>query len=270
METWPSSLSKRLSYLHYCLRCAHLRQQAPLRQQRQQQFPRNQNSLQFYVKRKDPRTAMCSLGGDGGGICSNVHDYADKMTDALRNEYVRLHNFRRSLLAKGHIPRKDGKYLPKAANMWKMSYDCNLEAEAIQYASTCPPELSKENSRPNLGENLKKFPATRFTFGTAAKKSVTEWWKTIRGVNYFKKAAVFRPFHDGKPISSFTQMGWALSNKLGCSIVKCTTENRYVGVCRYSPRGNTVNSTIYQVGNPCSLNPGNGATTCNTAEGLWS
>ncbi|EPB74001.1 hypothetical protein ANCCEY_06887 [Ancylostoma ceylanicum] len=66
------------------------------------------------------------------------------------------------------------------------------------------------------------------------------------------------------------QMGWALSNKLGCSIVKCTTENRYVGVCRYSPRGNTVNSTIYQVGNPCSLNPGNGATTCNTAEGLWS
>ncbi|EYC30776.1 hypothetical protein Y032_0004g1765 [Ancylostoma ceylanicum] len=207
--------------------------------------------------------------GGGGGMCSTSHNYAGRMTDAIRNEYVRLHNFRRGLLATGQIPRKDGKYLPKASNMWSMSYDCALEAGAIKHASTCPSALSDPNSRPNEGENFKSFPATKFDFGTAAKKSVTEWWKPIRSVNYFEKVVVFRPFHVGAPISSFTQMGWASSNKLGCSIVRCTTENRYVGVCRYRAGGNIVNSNVYQVGNPCSMNPG-GATRCNPSEGLWS
>ncbi|EYC30755.1 hypothetical protein Y032_0004g1750 [Ancylostoma ceylanicum] len=199
--------------------------------------------------------------GGGGGMCSTSHNYAGRMTDALRNEYVR------GLLAKGEIPRKDGKYLPKAANMWRMSYDCDLEAGAIQHASTCPSALSEPSSRPGIGENLKTFPAPRFTFDTAAKKSVTEWWKPIRDVNYFENVVVFRPIHDGQPISSFTQMGWALTNKLGCSIVKCRTDDRYVGVCRYRPNGNIVNSNVYQVGNICTMNPG-GASGCD-ADGLW-
>ncbi|EYC30773.1 hypothetical protein Y032_0004g1763 [Ancylostoma ceylanicum] len=146
-------------------------------------------------------------GGAGGGMCSSVYNYADRMTDTLRNEYVRLHNFRRGLLATGQIPRKDGKYLPKAANMWKMSYDCTLEEGAVKHASTCPSALSEPSSRQGIGENLKTFPATRFDFNTAAKKSVTEWWKPIRDVNYFENVVVFRPFHDGAPISSFTQVG---------------------------------------------------------------
>ncbi|RCN43043.1 SCP-like protein [Ancylostoma caninum] len=200
-------------------------------------------------------------------MCSSFA-YANRMTNALRNEYVRLHNFRRGLLAKGEIPRKDGKLLPRAANMWSMSYDCALEDGAIKWASRCPTSLSEPSSRPNVGENFKTFPATRFNYDTAAKKSVTEWWKVIRSVNYFEKVAVFRPFHEGAPISSFTQMGWAMSNKLGCSIVKCRTSNVYVGVCRYSPRGNMVNHNIYEVGAPCSRNPG-GASSCNSAEGLW-
>ncbi|RCN41457.1 SCP-like protein [Ancylostoma caninum] len=192
------------------------------------------------------------------------------MSDVLRSEYERLHNFRRGLLATGQIPRKDGKYLPKASNMRKIAYDCGLEEGAILYASTCPSTHSEQSKRPaDVGENFKTFPATRFTFDTAAKKSVTEWWKVIRDVNYFEKVAVFRPFHDGAPISSFTQMGWALSHKLGCSIVKCSASNRYVGVCRYSPRGNIVNNNIYEVGRPCGACP-NGAPSCNRDEGLCS
>ncbi|EYC30766.1 hypothetical protein Y032_0004g1760 [Ancylostoma ceylanicum] len=73
------------------------------------------------------------------------------------------------------------------------------------------------------------------------------------------------------------QMGWALSNKLGCSIVKCSTDNRYVGVSRYRARyfpisfslnlnitlhrGNIVNSNVYQVGNLCTMNPGGALQT---------
>ncbi|RCN41460.1 SCP-like protein, partial [Ancylostoma caninum] len=223
-------------------------------------------------------------GGGGGGRCAGSAT-ADRMTDTLRDEFERLHNFRRGLLATGQIPRKDGKYLPKASNMRKIVdlfslnpfaaiyyatiqiYDCALEEGAIQYASQCPTTHSEQSSRPNVGENFKTFPATRFTFDTAAKKSVTEWWKPIRDVNYFEKVVVFRPFHDGAPISSFTQMGWALSHQVGCSIVMCSASNRYVGVCRYSPRGNIVDNNVYMVGNPCSACP-SGATTCSSAEGL--
>ncbi|EYC30026.1 hypothetical protein Y032_0005g2405 [Ancylostoma ceylanicum] len=147
------------------------------------------------------------------------------------------------------------------------TYDCGLEEGAIRWASQCPTTNSEPSSRNGVGENFKTIPATRFTFDSAAKKSVTEWWKPIRDVNYFEKVVVFRPFHDGAPISSFTQMGWATSNLLGCSIVKCTTSNRYVGVCRYSPKGNLVNNNVYQVGTVCSACP-TGKTSCNRDEGL--
>ncbi|RCN52445.1 SCP-like protein [Ancylostoma caninum] len=220
-------------------------------------------------------------------ICPAGYTYADRMTDHIRHEYELF----RSLLANGQIPRKDGKYLPMAANMWKISYDCALEDGAIKYASQCPTTHSEPSSRPNIGENFKTFPATRFTFDTAPKKSVTEWWKKIRDVNYWSgNSVIFRPFHEQEPISSFTQagdmliktslqltsvvvfvvvrMGWATSNKVGCSIVKCRNDNRYVGVCRYSPRGNIVNSNVYEVGRPCTRQP-TGATSCDTTEGLW-
>ncbi|EYC30758.1 hypothetical protein Y032_0004g1753 [Ancylostoma ceylanicum] len=148
---------------------------------------------------------LICLGGGTGGRCA-PRPNSNRMTDALRDQYVNLHNFRRGLLATGQIPRKDGKYLPKASNMWRISYDCDLEQGAIGWASQCPSALSEPSSRPGIGENLKTFPATRFVFDTAAKKSVTEWWKVIRDVNYFENVVVFRPFHDGAPISSFTQV----------------------------------------------------------------
>ncbi|EYC30005.1 hypothetical protein Y032_0005g2389 [Ancylostoma ceylanicum] len=168
---------------------------------------------------------------------------------------------RLSLLAKGHIPRRDGKLLPTASNMLAVTYDCTLEEGALQWAGQCPTACSPQNTRPGVGENCYSFRATRFTFDTAAKKSVTEWWKVIRSVNYFANTVVFRPFHDGERISSFTQMGWATSNKIGCSIVRCTRSNRYVGVCRYSPRGNIVNNKVYQVGPVCTACPS--GTTCS-------
>ncbi|EYC03292.1 hypothetical protein Y032_0095g2855 [Ancylostoma ceylanicum] len=164
----------------------------------------------FYVQQEAPSGSIQTLGGGSGGRCSGYAN-SNWMTDALRDEYLRLHNVRRGLLARGETARQDGKYLPKAANMWKMKYMCDLEEGAIAYASTCPTSLSEPSSRPGLGENLKTFPATRFTFDTAPKKSVTEWWKVIRSVNYFEKVVVFRPFHDGQPISSFTQVGGMLA-----------------------------------------------------------
>ncbi|KIH49588.1 hypothetical protein ANCDUO_20337 [Ancylostoma duodenale] len=85
------------------------------------------------------------------------------------------------------------------------TYDCSLEEGAIAWAAQCPRASSPQSFRPGEGENCCSFPATRFNFDTATKKSVTEWWKPIRDVNYFEKVVVFRPFHEGTPISTFTQ-----------------------------------------------------------------
>ncbi|KAL6740499.1 hypothetical protein Aduo_013849 [Ancylostoma duodenale] len=99
--------------------------------------------------------------------CSHV--YAGRMTDVLRNEYVRLHNLKRSLLATGQVLRRNGKHLPTASSMQKIAYDCELEAGATQWASQCPSQHSEEKTRPGVGENFAMFSVAGYpTFKSAA------------------------------------------------------------------------------------------------------
>ncbi|KHJ81439.1 hypothetical protein OESDEN_18875 [Oesophagostomum dentatum] len=50
--------------------------------------------------------------------------------------------------------------------------------------------------------------------------------------------------------TSFTQMAWARSSKIGCGIGDCGTST--VVVCRYREKGNIIDQSVWQVGNPCS------------------
>ncbi|RCN43037.1 SCP-like protein [Ancylostoma caninum] len=218
------------------------------------------------AKPKAPPGASPQASFPSGPSSQCSHAYAGIMTDVLRNEYVRLHNLKRSLLATGQVSRKNGKHLPTASNMQKMAYDCKLEEGAIIWASQCPSSQSKENTRPGVGENFMTFPsAPHPTFEGAVENSINAWWRVIGNVNYWPRVVVFRRFHQGAPICSFTQMAWAVSSKLGCAIVKCA--GRYVSTCRYSPRGNIAVSSIYQNGAVCSACP-SGKQSCNKDEGL--
>ncbi|RCN41453.1 SCP-like protein [Ancylostoma caninum] len=215
-----------------------------------------------------PATTTAIPPAPGAGFPTGASNKCpnNKMTDALRDQFLSLHNFRRSLLAKGEVAKNTGNLLPKASNMVKMQYDCTLEQGAIEWAGQCGNVGSPESSRQGVGENFKRFPGGNFpTFGDAAKKSVTEWWKVVRKVPGIGMAATFRQHHVGTPIESFTQMGWALTTKLGCSIVKCSSD--YVGVCRYSPKGNIVEQSVYKVGNVCSACPA-GVKECVASEAL--
>ncbi|RCN52447.1 SCP-like protein [Ancylostoma caninum] len=202
------------------------------------------------------------------GACS-MHAYANKMTDVLRNEYIMQHNRFRSLLANGNVMQKDGRFLPMASNMRNMMYDCELEEEAIKYASQCPWLPSDPSTRPLTGEVFETFTATGVqSFENAARQSIIEWWKVVSDVDFFGESVIYRDEYEGQPISSFTQMAWAESSRVGCSIVKCS--NRYVTVCRYSPKGNIRNDYIYKRGQPCTVLP-DGAHTCTAGalSGLW-
>ncbi|CAJ0610005.1 unnamed protein product [Cylicocyclus nassatus] len=178
-----------------------------------------------------------------------------EMTDELRMNYMDMHNYRRKLLANGEVAKNNGNLFPKAANMMKLELDCDLEADAIAYAGTCPKDVSHIN-RVDVGEHYHRVPVSSApTPRDALKSAVTNWWKVVRshpgpGV----KEVTFRDKYIGQPIETFTQMGWAATSKLGCSVVKCSSD--YVVICRYSPKGNIDEQKLYIPGTPCSKCPG--------------
>ncbi|ETN68242.1 hypothetical protein NECAME_15942, partial [Necator americanus] len=91
-------------------------------------------------------------GGGTSTMCKN-----DAMTDQARTAVLEAHNNRRSLLARGLV--RNGKNptnrnLSAATYMSAMVYECNLETEAMNYASTCPQTKSSESDRSGHGENI--------------------------------------------------------------------------------------------------------------------
>ncbi|PIO70036.1 SCP-like protein [Teladorsagia circumcincta] len=122
------------------------------------------------------------------------------MTDRLREKFLMMHNYRRSRMALGKVKNFKGESFPKAANMEKMVYNCDLEADAMIYAETCALGRSYPGTRKGQGENV----------------AVVE----PRNATSFEEAAQF--------------ILWSTTNKVGCAIGKCG--GSYFVVCRYSPR----------------------------------
>ncbi|ETN73385.1 hypothetical protein NECAME_18373 [Necator americanus] len=62
--------------------------------------------------------------------------------------------------------------------------------------------------------------------------------------------------------SSFSQMAWASSVRLGCAIQTC--HDKSFIVCRYSPAGNVLKEQIYKPGVVCR----GCQAACKTSDGL--
>ncbi|KHJ89748.1 SCP-like protein [Oesophagostomum dentatum] len=173
------------------------------------------------------------------------------MTDTLRYKFLDMHNWRRSELAKGNIAKRNGNYLPPAADMQRMRWNCAMEMEVETYLKTCPSAASEESTRAGIGENYFNISESEVAdYMTAVQKAVTSWWKVIRTTDGIGMAVTFRAHHVGAPIASFTQMAWSSSRKLACAVAKCY--GNYVAVCRYNPIGNYVEQVVYKKGNPCT------------------
>ncbi|VDM74145.1 unnamed protein product [Strongylus vulgaris] len=80
-------------------------------------------------------------------------------------------------------------------------------------------------------------------------QTVRSWWDVFRSSPSNEMVTLFRSEHLNAKITTFTQMAWATTRSLGCSIVKCSSN--YVVVCRYSPRGNILSAAIYEPGPTC-------------------
>ncbi|KAK6012428.1 SCP-like protein, partial [Ostertagia ostertagi] len=187
------------------------------------------------------------------------------MTDSLREHFLKMHNSRRSSMALGQMKKFDGTFFKKAADMEKMEYDCDLEADAMIYAETCALVPSYPGTRKGQGENVAVVePQSAESFDKAAQWAMRSWFRPIReGDTIGVREVIFKKRHRNTPVARATQIVWSTTNKVGCAIGKCG--GSYFVVCRYSPRGNQVDHEVYKIGTPCSQCP---SKRCDTAMGL--
>ncbi|KIH60012.1 SCP-like protein [Ancylostoma duodenale] len=209
----------------------------------------------YRKSRCDAKTGLClkrkeKPDDNTSNICSPVYG----MTDKVRNTILDLHNdyryatfyqaipeksvnsalayvqgvaFKfRSILARGEAEDKLGTELtPQGASMLKMEYNCELERIASTYARYCRYEHSDKSRRTLSGE--------RYAAG--------ENLYTVSIDNVEKnKAGVW--------------MVWGNTDKIGCGIQHCLGVRTLV-VCNYMKGGNFINSTTYELGEPCSKCP---------------
>ncbi|KAK6752973.1 hypothetical protein RB195_012529 [Necator americanus] len=183
--------------------------------------------------------------------------------DPYRKLFLDFHNGARLRVAKGIEP-KNGGYLNPAKNMYKLVYDCKVEASALRNALRCV--YGHSNDRNGLGENIYRTTALNFDKNKAAKEASQLWWDELKKFGVGKSTNLTEEmwYLKGGKIGHYTQMAWDRTRKLGCAVTHCN-HMTYV-VCQYGPGGNYMNKLIYSVGAPCSKCPPK--AKCDRNEGL--
>ncbi|KAK5967913.1 hypothetical protein GCK32_006495 [Trichostrongylus colubriformis] len=188
------------------------------------------------------------------------------ITEEIRLKIINMHNYRRSRLAQGLVPNgKTGGNLPAGSNIFMMKYNVELERAAQAYADTCPSGGS--TSLTTMGENFASISSITKTFYDCICEAIKSFWNPIMSTNInprvvFTEKLMTRP----KGPLKFTQMAWASTHEVGCGAQRCDANT--VVVCRYSPRGNIVNQSIYSQGPMCSACPYGGCITDPMQQGL--
>ncbi|KHJ96866.1 SCP-like protein [Oesophagostomum dentatum] len=175
----------------------------------------------------------------------------DVMTQAIRDKIVYMHNWHRSEVAQGRVRNgKDGKdNFKEASDMYKMSYDMSLEADAQIRAKTCSSGFSDRSHR-SSGENVYVNSSTTMPYLQVVSEGMEYWRGEVdsNGMNYrmqFIKNLETKP---NSPLD-YIQMVWASSYKVGCGVARCPFGT--VFVCRYYPRGRIRDHYIYHTGGLC-------------------
>ncbi|XP_006860680.1 PREDICTED: cysteine-rich secretory protein 1 [Chrysochloris asiatica] len=157
----------------------------------------------------------------------------------VQEEIVNVHNsFRRNVT-------------PSASNMLKMSWNEDAAANARTLSSQCNPENSYIPDR-RVGE---KFCGENilFTYSSIPWSDVIGIWYDES--QYFTYGILNRT---NKRIDHYTQVVWATSYLIGCSVTLChqRRSKRFLYICHYCHEGNLVHLLEpYKAGAPCSQCP---------------
>ncbi|CAG0897825.1 unnamed protein product [Darwinula stevensoni] len=169
---------------------------------------------------------------------------------------VNLHNELRTKVANGQNPYKALQLQSSA--MLEMSWDDELAFIAQKWADQCRFENDcnqcRRVARFSVGQNL-FFSKSKFQEDPNA-----DWRLPLYA--WFSMAQLF-PQEDvpsykaGSEWSTYTQMVWGKSYKVGCGFASFRDGSDYLKlyVCNYGPAGNLIGQQVYSTGSPCSSCP---------------
>ncbi|VDM41694.1 unnamed protein product [Toxocara canis] len=130
------------------------------------------------------------------------------LSPAIRSAIVTQHNQLRSSLAKGLEPTVRGENAPSGKNIYKLSYDCKLEAQAQKWSNECTFQHSNIALR-NASENLFWAWGNDISAVTTIPKAISWWWNELSliGISDPQNRLTFDVFRSG--VGHFTAV-WML------------------------------------------------------------
>ncbi|KAJ1366139.1 hypothetical protein KIN20_026736 [Parelaphostrongylus tenuis] len=151
------------------------------------------------------------------------------MTDAVRNAFLDMHNFYRSVVATGRAVDKIDKQAPKASAMPKLKYSCELEQSATYHAGFCQFSHSQGN---NIGENLYTVYTPGFDKRVIAEMATEGWFEELEDYGVGKANILTQQlFNRPGQIGHYTQLVWQGTRYVGCGIRDCHSST--LVVCQY-------------------------------------
>ncbi|KAI6170562.1 SCP domain-containing protein [Aphelenchoides bicaudatus] len=170
-----------------------------------------------------------------------------KLSKKIRKQVAKQQNKVRSKVAKGKFANgTSGTNLPKAGNMMQLAYSKLLEKNANVIAKNCYIfQVSGVNYFVAAG-TVKP--------GAALKNATSTWAAELNGNATLPSLKYSASSSNGTSISNFTQLIWAKSKLVGCSVQNCAsgvngssiTGASTLVVCQYTPEGNQDGKAIYK------------------------
>nr|WBU86985.1 cysteine-rich secretory protein [Steinernema carpocapsae] len=227
-------------------------------------------SAHKYRNPEDADNSVMQEDPAGGPSCPSS---GSQLKPADRANLLAQHNKLRSQNARGRSQDgPSGGFAPKAKNMYKLIYSCDLENMAQKWSNGCVFKHSPQQGR-NAGENIYAiFPAQNSN--TPVMNATDSWWAELKNIGVGKYSPNFTLTMDvfNAGTGHYTQMAWGATTEVGCGIAQCTSpKSMTFVVCNYRIAGNLIGSPIYAIGSPCSQD--NDCTTyksstCSKSEGL--
>ncbi|XGW02544.1 hypothetical protein V3C99_014521 [Haemonchus contortus] len=175
--------------------------------------------------------------------------------------FVDKHNEYRSLIAKGLAHNNLGGFVPKAARMMKVSYNCEIEANAVEWAKDCTLGYNSLAQTNQWGYNVHSLlPNINKT--EAAAESVEAWFNELKEYGAPQDNVFSMEVYNQNVIQEYAQLAWQSSNQIGCGIFSCWNGASTFVACEYNPGGNFIGEVIYAMGDPCTTDEDCQCTGC--------
>ncbi|KAK6731209.1 hypothetical protein RB195_007584 [Necator americanus] len=162
-------------------------------------------------------------------VCSNP----PRPDDKIRKAFLEGHNKIRQELATGPMD-DDGGALPGSTSLFMLSYNCELEIQALVASSACESESNTpsdiEGKSINYGITRGNIDAPSDDQAVDDIEKLLEKWKETRYNVNFDKTTVIYESEDAAP---FARIVYNKSISLGCAVFQCVPK-RTAYACAYS------------------------------------